>query len=158
MEFKIVEKQQFTVLGRRRTFQEKTAYQEIPRFWEEHMKSPLGRTVCGTYGICLESGGSAFDYLIADNYLPWEEVPEGCETLVIPAGTWAAFPCPGPLPEALQAVNTRIWKEWLPGCQAYRLAGNYTLEVYLPREDGEMYSEIWIPVCRADESRQQRLG
>lgn len=132
LEYKIVEKSQFTVMGRSRKFNAETSYGEIPRFWQEHMNSEESKVVCGMYGICMDGDGKAFDYLIADNYIPGNEIPEGYETKVIPAGTWAVFPCRGPLPKALQDVNTRIWSEWMPSCKAYKLAGNYSIELYTP--------------------------
>ena len=86
--------------------------------------------------------------MIADNYLPWNEIPDGYETRVIPAGTWAVFPCRGALPKSLQDVNTRIWSEWLPSCRDYKLSGNYNIEMYTPPVENmdEYYCEIWIPV------------
>ena len=38
----------------------------------------------GTFGVCAGTGGKDFDYWIADLYFPWEEIPAGCETKVIP--------------------------------------------------------------------------
>lgn len=105
LEYKIVEKSQFTVMGRLHKFNAETSYGEIPRFWQEHIKSGKNKVVCGMYGICMDSDGKNFDYLIADNYIPWNEIPEGYITKVIPAGTWAVFPCHGALPNALQDVN-----------------------------------------------------
>lgn len=153
MEYKIVEKAAFTVMGRSRSFNMDTSYEEIPKFWDEHYSTGGGETVCGMYGVCLGGEGKDFEYMIADNYLPWNEVPEGYTTRVIPAGAWAVFPCRGALPKALQDVNTRIWSEWLPNCKEYKLAGNYNLEVYLTMPDPEhpenTYSEIWVPVEKA---------
>lgn len=148
LEYKIVEKAQFTVMGRSRRFNTETSYKEIPKFWKEHMASGENKTVCGMYGICVDSDGKDFDYLIADNYLPWNEIPEGYETRVFPQGTWAVFPCRGALPKALQEVNTKIWSEWLPSCKAYKFAGNYNIEMYTPLHENpeDDYSEIWIPV------------
>ena len=148
LEYRITEKAQFTVMGLTRQFNMDTSYQEIPRFWSEHMKSEQGAVVCGMYGICLGGNGKLFNYMIADNYLPWNEVLPHCETRVIPAGTWAVFPCRGPLPQTLQDVNTQIWSEWLPACKAYRLAGNYNIEMYGPpaEKPEDTYSEIWIPI------------
>ena len=148
LEYKIVEKSQFTVMGKSRSFNTETSYGEIPEFWQEHMKSDESKIVCGMYGICMDSDGKNFDYLIADNYIPWNEIPQGYETKVIPAGTWAVFPCHGALPKALQDVNTKIWSEWLPSAKAYKLAGNYNIEMYTPPCENaqEDYSEIWIPV------------
>lgn len=149
LEYKIVEKPQFTLAGVSRRFNAETSYQEIPKFWCEMMgmeKFPL----LGMYGVCLEMDEHAreFEYLIADNYIPWQEIPEGCAVKVIPASTWAVFPCRGPLPQALQDVNTRVWSEWLPNCKSYRLAMNLNIELYAPpAEDPEnTYSEIWLPV------------
>ena len=148
LEYKIVEKQQFTVMGKVRSFNTDTSYDEIPKFWQEHMQSGENNIVCGMYGICIDSDGKNFDYMIADNYLPWNEVPEGYVTRVIPAGTWAVFSCRGPLPKSLQDVNTRIWSEWLPNCKKYKLAGNYNVEMYTPPTENpeDYYCEIWIPV------------
>lgn len=114
----------------------------------EELAATDAKVVCGMYGICLDSDGKSFEYLIADNYIPWNEIPEGFTTRVIPAGTWAAFPCRGALPEALQNVNTKIWKEWLPNCKEYKLAGNYNIEMYTPlcEKPEDNYSEIWVPV------------
>jgi AraC family transcriptional regulator len=147
LEYKIVEKAQFTVIGKARRFDTETSSSEIPKFWEEHNKSG-DKVVCGMYGVCMDIDGKNFEYLIADNYLPWNEIPDGYETRVIPAGTWAIFPCRGRLPKSLQDVNKRIWSEWLPSCKEYKLAGNYDVEMYTPMQGNpdDYYCEIWIPV------------
>lgn len=151
MEYRIVEKASFTVMGKSRSFNSDTSYREIPKFWQEHMTSGGNRKICGQFGICLDGNGKNFDYLIADIYKPWEEVPEGCITRVIPEGTWAVFPCRGALPKALQDVNTQIWSEWLPNCRDYKLGGNYDIEMYTkPADDPkDNYCEIWVPVVKA---------
>lgn len=151
LEYRIVEKEQFTIVGLSRKFNMDTSFQEIPKFWGEYM-SGENKPVCGTYGACLDGDGKDFDYLIADDYVPWKEYPENCVTSVVPAGTWAVFPCRGAVPDAMQAVYNKIWSEWLPSSKAYKLAGNYNMEVYLtpPHENPEEdYSEIWIPVIKA---------
>ena len=153
MEYKIVEKAQFTVVGMSRRFNGETSYQEIPKFWDEHFATGGGEKIKGMYGVCIDSkesgsNGMEFDYLIADNYNPCLELPEGCVTRVIPAGTWAVFPCCGRLPDTLQNVNTKIWNEWLPNCKDYRLAGNYNIEMYTEctGDPDNYYCEIWVPV------------
>ena len=151
LEYRIVEKPQFTVVGLSRIFNAETSYQEIPEFWREAMTGE-DQKLLGIYGICmdLDENDKNFEYLIADNYIPWEEIPAGCVTKVIPASTWAVFPCRGPNPETLQDVNTRMWAEWLPNCKNYRLAGNLNVEVYAPpaEKPEDTYSEIWLPVER----------
>lgn len=154
MEYRIVEKPAFTLVGYGRRFKYDTSYQEIPKYWDEHSQSPMAKEIMGMYGLCLdEFGKDDFEYLISDNYIPQKDtLPEGCRTYTLPAGLWAVFPCRGPIVETLQAINKRIYDEWLPNNSEYRLAGNVNLEVYLepphenPQDD---YCEIWIPVVRS---------
>lgn len=150
MEYRIVEKPQFTVVGVSRKFHPETSYQQIPEYWTEMYSRP-GFPLMGVFGVCMdpEEGDGEFDYWIADLYTPWKEIPGGCKSLVIPAGTWAVFPCKL---STLQDTNTKMWQEWLPGCREYRLSGSYNLEVYGPpcEEDrGESYVELWLPVEKA---------
>ena len=149
LEYRIVEKPQFTVVGLSRMFNSETSYREIPKFWSEAM-SMENCPVCGIYGVCIDhqENDKEFEYLIADDYIPWKGIPEGCVAQVIPASTWAVFPCRGPLPASLQNVNTRIWSEWLPNCRNYRLSANLNVEMYAPQADNpeDTYSEIWLPV------------
>ena len=54
------------------------------------------------------------------------------------------FKCKGAMPEAMQKVNTQIWSEWLPSLQGYALAGNYSLEFYLPPAEDPADTESYI--------------
>lgn len=149
MEYKIVEKAAFTLVGRSRRFLHENSYQEIPKFWNEHMSSPEAAKIKGMYGLCCDTGDKDFEYIIADDYCPMKDIPEGYVIRTLPAGTWAVFPCRGPMVETLQNTNTRIWNEWLPGCKEYKLAGNCSVEAYrdFPHDDPkDDYCEIWIPV------------
>ena len=142
MEYRIEEKAPFTVVGVCRTFNTETSYQEIPKFWQEWLAQGETRPILGMYGVCVDMGGKDFDYYIADDYRPWQPLPQGCETRAIPGGTWAVFPT---TLAALQDTNTRIWSEWLPSSGEYRLAGSYNVELYT---DDVNHVEIWIPVVR----------
>ena len=148
LEYKIVEKSAFTVMGRARRFSFETSYKEIPEFWQEHMSSPEAEKICGMYGLCINHSETDFEYVICDNYDPCKEVPEGYVTRTLPAGTWAVFPVRGPLPDNLQNVNTKIWNEWLPNCKEYKLSGEYSIEMYTPpcENPADNYTEIWVPV------------
>ena len=145
LDYRIVEKAPFTIVGVKRPFNSETSYQEIPKFWDEWLAQGEDRSIKGTFGVCLDMRGKDFDYWIADLYFPWEEIPEGCETRVIPGSYWAQFPCKM---SNLQDVNTKIWSEWLPALQGYKLMGEYDIEVYLPPEEGseEMSVYIWVPL------------
>lgn len=155
MDYRIMKKDSFTVIGAAKTFPYENAKDEIPKFWKEHFEAGNGKYVCGTYGINHDEtmSGDTFEYLIADNYDPAAEAPEGFVTKVIPAFTWAVFPCRGAMPKAMQEVNGRIYSEWLPSCREYEIAAGYCIEMYRdPCEyengtgDDAYYSEIWIPV------------
>lgn len=146
MEYKIVEKASFTIMGRKRAFNSDDSYDKIPKFWDEHWRDGGNEFVCGRYGLCIDSDGKNFDYYIADDYIPDKDVPEGYETRTLPAGTWAVFPC---TLGTLQDTNTRMWKEWLPNCRGYMLGGNYNIEMYQPlcaENPKESYCELWLPL------------
>lgn len=155
MDYKIVEKDSFTVIGASKVFKYDNAKAEIPQFWTEHYKAGKGEIVCGMYGISIDEsmGSDEFEYLIADNYNPSAEVPDGFVTKIIPKHTWVVFPCKGGMPKSLQDVNQKIFSEWLPNSKDYEIAAGYNIEMYTNIDDypkGNLdenyYSEIWIPV------------
>lgn len=155
MECKIVKKPAFTVVGSAKIIKNEEGYKECPQFWTEHYEKENGKYICGIYGICLDDGAPEgfFKYMIADDYIPSKDIPEEFETVVIPENTWAVFPCKGSMPEALQKVNTEIFKEWLPGNSDYEIAGMYNIEYYTApcdypkgNQDENYYCEIWMPV------------
>lgn len=155
MDYKIIEKEEFTVIGAIRTFEYETCKEEIPKFWNEHFQSGNGEFVCGMYGINIDEsmGHNEFEYLIADDYIEGSEVPEGFITQIIPKHTWAVFAIRGSMPEAMQNVSQKIFSEWLPNCKDYEFAAGYCIEMYTDvreypngTQDENYYSEMWIPV------------
>ena len=89
LDYRIVERAPFTIVGYKRRFNAETSYQEIPKFWNEWTADRKG--LKGMFGICLDMDGKDFDYWIADLYAPWGDIPEGCETYQIPGSLWAEF-------------------------------------------------------------------
>ena len=75
-------------------------------------------------------------------------MPEGMTLYEFPDMEWAKFRCVGPLPGALQAVNTKIFKEWLPGNPDYEIAVGANIEWYSMADgsSSDYESGIWIPV------------
>jgi AraC family transcriptional regulator len=155
MEYRIVKKDAFTVLGVSKVFKYENAKDEVPSFWTEHYASGNGKYVCGMFGINIDEtmGNDVFEYLVADIYNPAMDIPEGFITKTISAFTWAVFPCKGAMPKALQDVNVKIFSEWLPALKDYEFAAGYCIEMYdapdkYPKgiNDENYYSEIWIPV------------
>ena len=155
MDYRIVKKESFAVMGVMRKFSYESATADIPKFWDEHYKSGNGKYVGGMFGVCFdgEMKNSDFDYMIADVYNPCVDIPEGFVTRIIPAFTWAVFPVKGAMPDALQDVNKKIFSEWMPAIGDYEFAAGYSVEMYAdpadyPKgtEDENYYTEIWVPV------------
>lgn len=159
----------FKVIGFEKEFTNEESYQEIPRFWDEMFKEKIMPLYCkkpeneteeimcssrvGMYGICIDDvGGGRFRYLIAGEYTGGK-VPEGMTVYEFPDMEWAKFPCIGPMPGALQAVNTKIFNEWLPGNAEYEIAMGANVEWYSAdgrTSDSDYESAIWIPVKRKE--------
>ena len=157
MDYKIVKKAPFTVIGVSAVFKYETADHEIPQFWLEFNRSGKNALIDSMYGISIDKdmSGSEFEYLIADHYNPLKEIPAGFVTHCIPEYTWAVFSCKGALINtgALHDIHKKIFTEWLPQNKDYEIAAGYHIEMYSNPadylngiEDENYYSEIWIPV------------
>lgn len=155
MEYKIVNKKAFTVIGEAKKFPYDRAGELVPKFWQEHFASGKGEVVKGAFGVNIDEkmGCDEFEYLIADPYVDGSPVPESFVLKTIPEFTWAVFPCKGPMPTALQGVNKRIFSEWLPAIRDYEFAAGYCIEFYDDPQkykngtlDENYYCEILIPV------------
>jgi len=155
MDYKIEEKQEFTVIGLSKNFSYEGAYEEVPKLWGEFISLREKLGLCGMFGINIDEtmGGKEFEYIIADAWDGKSEVSEGVTKKTIPAFTWAVFPCIGPMPNAIQTTNKRIFAEWIPNCRDYEFAAGYNIEMYgdptkYPKgtEDENYYCEVWIPV------------
>ncbi len=101
-------------------------------------------------GVCIEEDPATevFRYAIAvegEQRLAGEE----WTTIVIPATTWATFPSQGALPDAIQAVWTRIFREWFPAT-GYQHTGGPELEICPPGDplSSDYWCEVWIPVVK----------
>ena len=150
MDYRIEAKEAFTVIGRVREISGENAYEEIPKFWQEHYESGGGKFVKGMFGIGFKNDkdGKFFDYMIADCDDGKGEMPENYIIKTIPESTWAVFPIKGAMPKAMTDTNTKIWREWIPNCRDYEIADDYCVEMYSDGDHSspDYYSEIWIPV------------
>lgn len=170
MDVKITKMFGFKVIGFAKEFAFDTAYAEIPKYWDEicekyaanvyagnppanPQEKALMDNCIGEYGICIDDEGFStpghFTYLIAGRYTGGD-VPEGMMVYEFPTSDWAVFDCVGPIPNALQSLNTKIWKEWLPGNPEYELSGSANVEWYDcmngEKTDSDYHSAIWLPV------------
>ena len=167
MDYKIAPMFPIKLIGFQKIFDMETSYKEIPNFWDEicekyanniyagneprnaYEKAIIDNCI-GEYGVCIDDlGNGKFRYLVAGKY-SGGEVPEGMVVYEFPRMTWAIFDCIGPNPKTLQSINTKIFKEWLPGNPDYELDGNATIEWYDcingEMTDSDYHSAIWIPV------------
>ena len=152
MDYKIVEKDEFKVIGSAKKFKYDSAFKEVPMFCREQ----VSKGICGKYGINIdeEMGNNEFEYMIGDDYSE-DRAGEGLIVKTIPKFTWAVFPCHGSSQKAVPETNKKIFEEWLPNCSDYEIAAGYNVEMYSdPSQyakgvmDENYYSEIWIPVKR----------
>lgn len=169
MDYVIEKMTGFQVIGYEREFDFDSSYKEIPEFWSEIFREKIAALYdktqpdtpeeaviwnckIGEFGICVDDLGRdhKFRYLIAGRY-QGGEVPEGMKVYEFPETEWAKFSCVGPMPGALQAVNTKIFQEWLPGNPEFEIAMGANVEWYSGEgntTDADYQSAIWIPVRR----------
>lgn len=161
----------FTLIGYNyRISNGQDSYQIIPQLWNEFMQDctdilkrqkpekekekAIWENNVGEYGVCrmTEEG---LEYFIGGKY-QGGQVPEGTELLEVPALQWGLFDCYGPLPDSLQSVNTRIFKEWLPLNPQWKMSEGINIEWYSMDDNHCKYyhSQIWIPLV-SKESRKK---
>ena len=167
MDYRIAPMFPFKVIGFQKVFDNETAYEEIPKFWDEICEkyaanvyagnapaNPSEKAIVdnciGEYGVCIDDiGGGKFRYLVAGKYTGGD-VPDGMVIYEFPRSDWAVFDCVGPIPEALQSMNSRIFLDWLPGNPEYELCGSANVEWYDcvngEKTDADYRSAIWVPV------------
>jgi len=154
MNYKIVDKESFTVVGKQRriTMVNGENFKQVPEFWDDCMKDGSYQWIksntgnLGVLGICKDFGENEFNYMIGVEEIK-DTLPRGYISATIPAATWAVFESVGALPEAIQDLNRRIFTEWMPST-GYQHACAPELEVY---PEGDIHSsdykcEIWIPI------------
>lgn len=166
MDYKIEKMEGFELIGFVREFRHENSYGEIPKFWDEVMaleepifsrkpQNPVEQAIAdnkiGEFGACFQGFAEGrFFYMIGGIY-KGGPVPLGMATIHVPAADWAKFRCVGPLPGALQSVNTKVFSEWLPGNPDYEPSMPINLEWYsmdcCPDSSPNDYeSGVWLPV------------
>ncbi|HEY5584107.1 MAG TPA: GyrI-like domain-containing protein [Ruminiclostridium sp.] len=157
MDYKIVEKRAFKVVGKELqvTTKDGENLKRIPKFWEECFQNGFYDKLCSVangaeiFGVCMNDfSNEQFTYIIGtkktDEYSS-EEMTE----IEIPSSTWAVFESVGSLPDAIQKVWGRIFSEWFPATSFEHVAAP-ELEVY-PQGNSDLEDyrcEVWIPVVK----------
>jgi len=108
-----------------------------------------GSLILGVSCVQNHPAMRAFRYLVGVE-VDGTGVPEGFETLAVPAALWATFPCQGALPDALVEGEMFAMERWLPR-SPYVHAAAPELEVYLPHgADDAPRCEFWLPIIPKD--------
>ena len=166
MEYRMERLSGLKVIGFERSFSVESAYDMIPKFWaefsEEYLEllmmgaSPVDEQTqavkdyhIGQMGISIDDigGNGRFRYMIAGEYTGGP-VPEDMTVVEFPEMDWIKFHCIGPMPKALQKLNTEIFTDWLPNNDTYELSIGANIEWYpdMQADSDEYFSEIWLPV------------
>ncbi|KGE18528.1 AraC family transcriptional regulator [Paenibacillus wynnii] len=156
MDYKVIEKGTFTVIGKswEVTCRDGENSRRIPQIWQEVNADGTSDKIMeiggkeDILGICIqmEPANENFYYWIAAESGS-DNDPQGFESTVIPAATWAVFTSTGPMPHAIQNVWKRIYEEWFPAT-GYEHTGGPDFELYPPGDPGadDYRCEVWIPV------------
>lgn len=161
MDYKIIEKEAFTVLEKVSTqsIVDSENKNTIPDFWTAShqngtVKTLLDLTDDKTYifGICygnIPEDQKTFDYSIAAVCDKNIAVPEGFRMNTIPARTWAVFESIGELPRSVQETWHRICSEFFPS-SVYEPTYEMDIEAYpsLEMDAADYRCEIWVPVTK----------
>ncbi|MBR8743284.1 AraC family transcriptional regulator [Nocardiopsis sp. MG754419] len=162
MRYRIVEKDAFRITGPKARVplvyegvnEPMTAFvQGLDDATHERIHALSDQEPHGTLGVThtLGSGrdeGDDIDYYQAAATFS-EEVPDGMESLWVPAGAWVVFPFERfVFPEAIQRIWVYAFSEWFPSNPAYQhRSGPDMLRVDVDEQDENLASgELWMPV------------
>jgi len=155
----------FALIGFVGTFSFPSSYEEIPKFCQKIKKKYLRvlnngmkpeneyeqaviENNIGEYGAVINDlGNSRFRYLIGGLY-NGGDVPEGMVLEYFDAKEWLKFTCTGRNPNAIQRLNTQIFRDWIKNNKQYKFDYSCNIEWY---SSGDIYSKdyisgIWVPL------------
>ena len=163
VDYQIVEKPAFNIIGRSRKFTTTNGenFIKIPQFWNEFMATPEFKTLrdlnggkpgvitgAEMLGVCFpdkNNNWDPFNYGIGIEKAG-KKTTGGFEVIPVPAATWAVFDCNI---DNLQDVTKRIFSEWFPST-GYEHDAKPDIEVYFPEgpRSKVMQCQIWVPVVK----------
>jgi len=168
MDYKIIEKPAFDVVGRGKKFTTKNMEQaiKIPQFWQEFSASAeyqkLAKLGGGKPGPV--TGADMLSAILPNEENTWDPIiyticvektgkTADFDVYHIPAATWAVFESVGPMPGAIQEVTRKIFQEWFPST-GYEHDAKPELEVYLPGDPNskDYRCQVWMPIVKKKRS------
>ncbi|WP_430478150.1 AraC family transcriptional regulator [Streptomyces sp. P11-1] len=170
MNYRLVEKGEFRVVGRRARvplihegpnpaiaeFIRSIGREELERIAALSGQEPAGLVGVSDQLDPSRAEGTELDYYhgVVTGPEPSDEgAEEGLDSLPVPAGTWAVFTKDGEFPQALQYLWRDVFTQWFPSNPYASRPGPEILSVRLYEEGRRAAAELWIPVERAE-----RLG
>jgi AraC family transcriptional regulator len=163
MNYRIVEKEEYTVFGKSITISiDQDHYEIIPKFWLDFQEEGTYAMICRTAGFEPYSGislsSAIYDFVndgsYRNKYLIHTVLPEGVkipdelESFLVPAAKWVVFSDRYDQVEESTKVIQNLWKrvfsEWFPASE-YEVANGPQLELY---PDETKTVEVWIPVVK----------
>ncbi|WP_426498878.1 AraC family transcriptional regulator [Streptomyces sp. D54] len=160
MQYKLVEKDAFRVVGRKARvplihegpnpaiaqFIRGIGREELDRIAALSDQDPAGIVGVSDQLDPSRAEGTELDYY--HGVVSGAEPPEDLDALDVPAGTWAVFTNEGAFPQALQYLWRDVFTQWFPSNPYASRPGPEILRVRLTEEGKRAEAELWIPVER----------
>ncbi|WP_228923131.1 AraC family transcriptional regulator [Streptomyces sp. DH7] len=160
MQYKLVEKDAFRVVGRKARvplihegpnpaiaeFIRGIGREELDRIAALSDQDPAGIVGVSDQLDPSRAEGTELDYY--HGVVSGAEPPEDLDALDVPAGTWAVFENEGAFPQALQYLWRDVFTQWFPSNPYASRPGPEILRVRLTEEGKRAEAELWIPVER----------
>lgn len=155
MKYRIVEKDEFRVVGVKRSFKNfEEGLANISLFWdefngtlqEEYLDSIMNGELQGYLGLCApHKNGGGYDYYICVNSS--EKYEGDYFEHIVPKSKWIVFDAIGKVPNSVQSITKQIYENFLPSSE-YTHAGTEDFELYAPGNpmDDDYLTEIWVPI------------
>ncbi|MEV7778610.1 AraC family transcriptional regulator [Kitasatospora sp. NPDC088351] len=163
MEYRIVEKPEFRVVGRRTrvplvcegvnpaiaAFIQGLDQETVARISALSGPEPEGIVSVTEHLSESREEGSELDYYHAVVASSEAVVPDDLDVRVVPAGSWAVFTSTGPFPQALQEMWRDVYTQWFPSNPYESCSGPEILRTRFLPDGGGAQAQLWVPVERA---------
>ncbi|MGW6912413.1 AraC family transcriptional regulator [Kitasatospora sp. NPDC054939] len=162
MEYRVVEKDAFLVAGRKArvplvcsgvnpsiaAFIESIPAETVERIGALSAGEPEGIVSVVDDIDENRTEGSDLDYYHAVVARSDAAVPDGFDTLAVPAGSWAVFDGSGPFPQTLGDLSRDVYTEWFPSNPYAARPGPEIMRMQLSADGSQADVQLWIPVER----------
>ncbi|MFG2210419.1 GyrI-like domain-containing protein [Streptomyces sp. NPDC048638] len=158
MRYRIVEKEEFRVAGRKARvplvhagvnpaiaeFIRSLDQKDIRRIAALSDQDPDGIVSVTDDLDAARAEGTELDYY--HGVVTSTPAPEDLDTLIVPAGIWAVFEDSGPFPQSLQYLWRDVYTQWFPSNPYRSRPGPEILRTRLSEDGARADAALWIPV------------